>query len=193
MSCDEERIEPGSLTWAWQSCDHKGKTIWYAKWSEKWEEYEYGVGFVTFHTRPPIPIEDPKGNSEGSHPGIYTWEEDLLGCDNWYEWWWGWWHLNAENFCECFAAAIQAAHRWSPPQLILPPSHGEYKGLWILQPLTHRESLLACSFGKLLEQLTAGISKDAFPNLISMGLTGPATVLCLVQPACLYIYHSQDA
>ena len=98
--------------------------------------------------------------------------------------------FNAENFHACFMAAIQAAPRWSSLNLISPPSHGEYKDLQILQRLTHLESLMACSFGELLEQLMAAISKNAFPNLTAMGLTGPATILCLVQTPRSHIYHS---
>ena len=99
-------------------------------------------------------------------------------------------YFNAENFRACFMAAIQAAPRWSSLNHISPPPHGEYKDLQILQPLIHLESLLACSFGELLEQLMAVISKDAFPNLTAMSLTGPTTILCLVQPAHSHIYHS---
>ena len=98
--------------------------------------------------------------------------------------------FNAENFRACFMAAIQAASRWSSLNLISPPHHGEYTELQIPQPLTHLESLLACGFGEFLEQLMAAIGKDAFPNLTEMGLTGPATVLWLVQPVCLHICHS---
>ena len=99
-------------------------------------------------------------------------------------------HFNAENFRACFMAAIQAASRWSSLSLISPPPSGEYTGLQIVQPLTHLESLLTCSFSELLEQLMAAMSKDAFPNLTVMGLTGPTTILCLVQPARSHIYHS---
>ena len=98
--------------------------------------------------------------------------------------------FNAENFRACFMAAFQAAPRWSSLSLISPPPHGEYKDQQIMQPLTYLESLLAGTLGELLEQLTAAISKDAFPNLTAMGLTGPTTILCLVQPAHPRIYHS---
>ena len=101
--------------------------------------------------------------------------------------------FNAENFRACFMAAIQAASRWSSLNLISPLPHGEYKDLQVLQSLTHLESLLAYSFGELLEHLIAAISTDAFPNLTAMSLTGPATILCLVQPARSHIYHSLTA
>ena len=35
----------------------------------------------TFNSGSPFSIEDPKGISEGSSPGIYTREEDALECD----------------------------------------------------------------------------------------------------------------
>ena len=98
--------------------------------------------------------------------------------------------FNAENFRACFMAAFQAAPRWSSLSLISPPSHGEYKDQQIMQPLTYLESLLAGTFGELLEQLTAAMSKDAFPNLTAMGLTGPTNILCLAQPTHSRIYHS---
>ena len=99
--------------------------------------------------------------------------------------------FDAENFRACFIAAIQAASRWSSLNLISPPPHGEYKDLRILQPLTHLESLkLACGFSEFFEPLVIAISRDALPNLTSMGLTDPAAVLCLAQLACSHIYHS---
>ena len=98
--------------------------------------------------------------------------------------------FNVENFRACFMAAIQAAPRWSALNLISPPPRGEYRDMLILQPLTHLESLLASGFGEFLEQLLAAISKNAFPNLTAMNLTGPVAVLSLVQPACSHIYHS---
>ena len=98
--------------------------------------------------------------------------------------------FDAENFRACFMAAIQAASRWSSLDLISPPPHGEYKDLRILQPLTHLESLkLACGFSEFFEPLVTAISRDA-PNITSMGLTDPAAVLRLAQPACSHIYHS---
>ena len=87
-------------------------------------------------------------------------------------------------------AAMQVASRWSSLNLISPPPHGEYTDQQNLHPSMHLESLLASSFGEFLEKLMAAISKNALPNLTVMSLTGPATVLCLVQPACSHIYHS---
>ena len=34
-----------------------------------------------FDAEPPFSIDDPKGDSEGSRPGVYTKEENSLGCD----------------------------------------------------------------------------------------------------------------
>ena len=34
----------------------------------------------TFNSGSPFSVDDPKGNSEGSRPGIYTREEDAPGC-----------------------------------------------------------------------------------------------------------------
>ncbi len=99
--------------------------------------------------------------------------------------------FNAENFHASFMAAIQAASRWSSLNLISPPPHGEYKGLQILQPLTHLESIkFACGTGEFFEQLVIAISKNTAPNLTAMGLADPAAVLCLTQPAFAHIYHS---
>ena len=99
-------------------------------------------------------------------------------------------YFDAENFHACFMAAIQAASRWSSLNLISPPPHGEYKDLQILQPLTHLESFtLACGSGEFFEQLVTAIIKNAPPNLTAMGLSDPAAVLRLVQPASVHIYH----
>jgi len=96
-----------------------------------------------------------------------------------------------ETFHACFMAAAQAASRWSSLDLISPPPHGEYKALQILQPLVHLESIrLACDVGELLGPLMAAISRCASPKLNTIHLEDPATVLYLVQPACLHITHS---
>ena len=99
--------------------------------------------------------------------------------------------FNAGNFHASFMAAIQAASRWSSLNFISPPPHGEYKDLEILQPFTHLESIkFACGSGEFFEQLVIAISKNTAPNLTVMGLTDPAAVLCLTQPAVAHIYHS---
>ena len=99
--------------------------------------------------------------------------------------------FDAEGFHACLMAAIQAASRWSSLDLISLLPHGEYKGMQILQPLTHLESIkLACSSGEFFEQLMTVIGGSAPPNLTSMTLVDPAAVLRLVQPAFAHIHHS---
>ena len=99
--------------------------------------------------------------------------------------------FETENFHACFMAAIQEASRWSSLNLISPPPHGEYKGLQILQTLTHLESLkLACGFSEFFEPLMTAISKNTPLNLNAMVLADPAAVLYLAQPAFAHIYHS---
>ena len=68
--------------------------------------------------------------------------------------------FNTEEFVACFMAAAQAASRWSSLNLISTPSHGEYKGLQILQPLVHLKSFkLACSFGEFVDPLMIAICR----------------------------------
>ena len=99
--------------------------------------------------------------------------------------------FNTEEFVACFMAAAQAASRWFSLNLISTPSHGEYKGLQILQPLVHLKSFkLACSFGEFVDPLMIAISRSASPNLTTMELANPVAVLYLVQPECCHITQS---
>ena len=49
MSCDEERVEPGSLTWAWQSCDNKGRQ--YGMQNDRKNEGSVNMGLVLLQGR----------------------------------------------------------------------------------------------------------------------------------------------
>jgi len=101
--------------------------------------------------------------------------------------------LNARNFHASFMAAAQEAPRWHSLELVSLPPHGEYMDLQIMQPLERLESFkisAGCNLGSSLEPLMIAVSSTATPFLTSMEAPDADTILYLVRPACLHVFHS---
>ena len=99
--------------------------------------------------------------------------------------------FDPDNFHACFMAAAQAASRWRSLSLISPPPHGEYQGLYILQPLKHLECCgIGSGFGNLIELLMTAIARTATPRFTRMDLSDHSAILHLVQPSYVHISHT---
>ena len=101
--------------------------------------------------------------------------------------------FNADYFHASFMAAAQVASRWQSLSLISFPPPGEYRALQIMQQLEHLESFEiagGCNLGKFLGPLMVAITTTTTPLFTKMDIKSPDAVLCLLQPACLHIFHS---
>ena len=91
-----------------------------------------------------------------------------------------------------FMAAAQVASRWQSLRLLsFPP--GEYGALQVVQPLEHLECLEisgGCDLDNFLEPFMTAITTTTTPFFTEMDLGSFGAVAYLLQPACLYIFHS---